>query len=483
MTAPRNDDERFADWVDDRLPTDEREQLERELLSDPELRERLAAYESAAGFVRSEGGDERAPAGLADSIMAAVEAENAPLPGLRRWLPVLSSVAAAAAMVTLGVFLWSLSAGSPARQDTAILGPVTARGEMDRAHSADDKLGLVSDTSEVRGAPEDELFGVSTVPDGDLGRPVEKARFLKARVDVVGEPGSAEQAPAPTTVATGRTLYFADRARGAEPLEQAQEIVRKSSKEQEVLGRGLRPEDELGSPVVTGAEAYQVKDGALPQLGFGAEGAPSRARRSGDASTVDTANGSIGSLLVLLTVPPPSSAPDPSTGAGEKVAQRRLANRREAAAQLAEADPVLSLVQPGELPPGEPSWTVRELAPVFAPGRPEATNRQATKSAEAPFVVVAGDRVFSVTAGPAQLVSYFSRLRQAVDQRGGKVELRRVPTPSIGYLGGLASSGRRSAELGLQSVSGDSVLVVVRSEPKQPASPDARIQSRAKAKK
>ena len=202
MTPPPDHDERLADWLDDRLGAEELAQLEAEAARDPELRERMAAYRAVAAQVRAEGERERAPDGLTDAVMAAVDAEELRRGGMGR--RAVAGLAALAAGVTLALVLWDLMWPAVTRDDTATLAPAAgAAASVDGPDRAAEVFGLT---------PEDELVLESAVvvaeapafaPPGESvdGAPAAPARPAKSMK--FGGRTSRERAATPPVVTIG----------------------------------------------------------------------------------------------------------------------------------------------------------------------------------------------------------------------------------------------------------------------------------------
>ena len=535
MNAPHNEDERFADWVDDRLSAEDRELLESELADDHELQIELAEYESAADWVRREGVDERAPAGLVDSIMAAVEAEGAPVTGMRRWLPMLSSVAAAAAMVTIAVFLWTLPDRAPASEESAVLrwgsekledeSKVVTRYDRDFAKSGEVRAILEN-------LPEEELVGVSSVDILESARdpasPKEQ-QPVEPRKDALREgwlevAKSSANTPAPAAPSATVGVVVADKQDAGGLLNQKkQSVFKESQAAQKALEErasamrrferlaGAEGEADAGDKsgkmrkqharqLLSLAETEQAAEGTkfveqlarrARQLGFDADGEidpevqVDALRQQAEGKAKAVAQDEVGSLVVLVTVPPtPTPTPTPSAeapgrGRGEQVRARQRGGRRSKSAPVIKIDLAMQLVQPVEksfdnaLPP-----MVQEVAPVLS----QTAHRGLVSPLVNGYLMVEGDRVFSVTGGPSQLATYFSQLRVTVDERGGKIDLLRSPFLHFG-LGDEAASSVGLPESIVPINPQDRVVVVVRTQAAQAASPEANAQPKAKAKK
>ncbi|MFN6194930.1 MAG: hypothetical protein ACK5BN_14040, partial [Planctomycetota bacterium] len=105
--ADRQDDERFADWVDERMGERERERFVAELRVNAQLRADLAAYERTVAAVRAALQAPTRPVAMADRVRAALAAAPAAPPPTGSYTPdqrvqprvVSSSGPAAAAML------------------------------------------------------------------------------------------------------------------------------------------------------------------------------------------------------------------------------------------------------------------------------------------------------------------------------------------------------------------------------------------------
>ncbi|MHC4512878.1 MAG: anti-sigma factor family protein [Planctomycetota bacterium] len=99
---PNGLDERFADWVDDRLEEQALRELEADLARDPELRRQAEEYRATVQTVREHLTSDEPPAELMAGVLLRVRRERS---RLRRVIPVLASLTAAAALVLLVVLL------------------------------------------------------------------------------------------------------------------------------------------------------------------------------------------------------------------------------------------------------------------------------------------------------------------------------------------------------------------------------------------
>ena len=120
--ADRPTDERFADWVDDRMSERERERFVAELRVSPQLRAELAAYERTVAALRQALQAPTRPVAMADRVRAAIAsgsqaAAAAPPPSRRLYWSLLS----AAALLALAFLLdaWPAGEGQPNAADMA----------------------------------------------------------------------------------------------------------------------------------------------------------------------------------------------------------------------------------------------------------------------------------------------------------------------------------------------------------------------------
>ncbi len=97
----------LCDWVDGRLPPEERREFEAQLAADPRLAERARRYRATVERVRGGFEEVAPPAGLADAVLTQLRREQRP-PGRARW-PLFASLAAAAAVVAALVGTWQAS--------------------------------------------------------------------------------------------------------------------------------------------------------------------------------------------------------------------------------------------------------------------------------------------------------------------------------------------------------------------------------------
>lgn len=123
--ADRQGDERFADWVDERMGERERERFVAELRVNAQLRADLAAYERTVAAVRAALQAPTRPVAMADRVRAALAAAPAApaptatdTPTLRLLPRVLWSLGTAAAALLAALWLdaWSGSDRAPDRK-------------------------------------------------------------------------------------------------------------------------------------------------------------------------------------------------------------------------------------------------------------------------------------------------------------------------------------------------------------------------------
>ena len=122
MTAHRELDERFADWVDGRLSPIEVERLESEMRADPDLARMAAQYRATVDILRSAAPAGPVPRNFIDALMTALPDARDPT-GHRRWFPFLASGLAAAAMFGL----YFLLSHVPQRSDSRPLSELMAK--------------------------------------------------------------------------------------------------------------------------------------------------------------------------------------------------------------------------------------------------------------------------------------------------------------------------------------------------------------------
>ncbi len=120
-------DERFADWVDGRLDAQALAELEQEMAQDPELQKAAESYRATVQALQQHlGGEEQPPVDIAQAVGQRL-AE--PQPTRLRLLPVLASVAVAAAMLLMFLVLQPGSADSvqeSAKNDAKAEAPASA---------------------------------------------------------------------------------------------------------------------------------------------------------------------------------------------------------------------------------------------------------------------------------------------------------------------------------------------------------------------
>jgi hypothetical protein len=187
MTSRPQDDERLADWVDDRLVGKDRDRFEAELRVSPELRRAAEEYRELTERVRAvlAADVERAPDGLRERVLRELDAPS-PL-RLWRFHPLVGSLAAAAAIAVIYFAIRALPERSLPPVETA-----KAKSELDAASdtsaTADDDeraRGLAKDVGQERdaGARFRHQPGVAQAPEPPPGDP--------------GAPSPAPQAQAP----------------------------------------------------------------------------------------------------------------------------------------------------------------------------------------------------------------------------------------------------------------------------------------------
>lgn len=158
MSDPRERkvDERLAGWVDDCLSDRERERFAAELRVNPQLRKDLEEYERTVATLRAALRAPIAATNLADRVMQAIaepaersggsssagngrEVHRRPFGGpVPRWLPLVGSIAAAAALLALALWLNSWHTNRPladAQNDVASATPAEL-GAPVRDHEA-----------------------------------------------------------------------------------------------------------------------------------------------------------------------------------------------------------------------------------------------------------------------------------------------------------------------------------------------------------
>ncbi|MBL8727832.1 MAG: hypothetical protein JNM25_05340 [Planctomycetes bacterium] len=111
-------DDRIADWVDGRLSDRDHDRFVAELRVNPQLRRDLEEYERTVAAVREALQAPTEPVQLADRVLAAIAAGQAPVGGgaaPHRWRPLLWSLASAAALLLIALLIDAWSA--PARPE------------------------------------------------------------------------------------------------------------------------------------------------------------------------------------------------------------------------------------------------------------------------------------------------------------------------------------------------------------------------------
>ncbi|MBK8100856.1 MAG: hypothetical protein IPK26_27530 [Planctomycetes bacterium] len=153
----RDVDERLADWVDGRLSSRDRERFEAEMRVSPRLREEAEAYRRSVQAVQAALRASGPRVDLADRVLAKLRERPAPAVVVRsrapwRPLPIMASLAAAAAIVISIVAIDAWSPGAPLSKDVA------AQPEL-----ADALRGMVA-------APQPDGSVSFTAPGGLLGQ-------------------------------------------------------------------------------------------------------------------------------------------------------------------------------------------------------------------------------------------------------------------------------------------------------------------------
>lgn len=534
---PRQDqDERFADWVDGRLPAAERERLEREVESDPDLRQRLEDYRATVDWLRSDPGDERAPAGLVDAVMARVDAEGAA--SERRWLPVLSSMAAAAAITAIGIFLWNLEGATPKREDSARSGPGdrAARGEVSSTLLVEDdvrfglpesqpgKSGALAGGDEFRKAGPPGRGGAGSESDesSEASRELTWGDLGSVQPDLAeGLPSSLGLKPAEEGAQQVFHVAQGEEGAGIPPLTEAGPGGRDDAKQkvaadqerllrkvQELAGsadKGDAPGENMRrvelaerskevSPPAEEARTPEPYDRISARLGEDLES--QRRRNAGlKAETADSEKDvAWGSLVVLVTVPEPPqlSAAGRLPSEAETRARGLLPGSPRRKSEPAVApDTALSLVRPAAraysnaLPP-----MVLEVPPVLLRrvGAPAPEAKVPTGAGV--FALATGDRLFVVTGEQAQLGTYFSQLREIVGVQQGRIDLVRTrPGEDFGITGGVQQFVQAQQPVGgfvdrdAKAVLPEDIVLVVVRPGEAPAAAGAEPEASTEAKK
>lgn len=114
----RDVDDRLADWVDGRMAPRERERFVAELRVNPQLRQDLEDYERTVAAIRDALQAPIVRTSVADRVLAAIASGQAAAPGARpmplRWRSLSWSLAAAAALLAVAVWLNSWGTAAPA---------------------------------------------------------------------------------------------------------------------------------------------------------------------------------------------------------------------------------------------------------------------------------------------------------------------------------------------------------------------------------
>ncbi len=205
LLGDHHDDERFADWVDDRMDAEDRAAFEAELARNPRLRARLDAYVTTVGLVRktlqrAPEARVRAPVDFVAQVMAATPRQRSPVGW---WVPLVASAVAAGFLVA--AFLWfrELQTAMPApapQMDVAMGDAEVPRDEL-RAEGGADGEAPVRESDAARTAERaDERAKAPSTEQGLFGRvrrigsgaPPPEARPIDRANDADGgaEPGA-----------------------------------------------------------------------------------------------------------------------------------------------------------------------------------------------------------------------------------------------------------------------------------------------------
>jgi anti-sigma factor RsiW len=366
-------DERLADWVDGRLTPDQLAAFTAELEADAELRERAQEYREGVEFVRRAMLDDslrqdQPPRNFAAAVMAEVDAAAGP----RRWLPVLLSIAAAAAILL--AFVWLGQLGQPAR------GPaleIAKGGEGVREQGP--ASGLALDTVKAETAKEAR----SEIADelAPAARRVAAAGEALAAPDQIAETGAPMMKLAPQDGRVGELA--ADRPAAKTEADAA--------------------DDKLGY-LRSYLDRYRAAPGPADQV-------PSVA--------------TLARPVVIVTLP--EAGEKKIAEIGERLGQSAAQARRGAAelgARDAERQDVWMLQPEQSLAP----WTANVLPPdVQRYSLPQADQEQngfyIGSGNVAGGLASAHDRWFVVQGGTEQLEDYVRRLRDVIVAQGGTIRV------------------------------------------------------------
>ncbi len=517
---PPAPDERFADWVDGRLSAPEQRRLQRELDTDPVLRDQLASYIDAVEQLRRSGGGERAPVNLADAVMAEIDGgETAPviLHPSRRWMPLAGSLAAAAAMVAIGVFLWGLDGRRAIRTDTASRAPglANAPATEDGAAGKDDIEAGVRFRSK-KSTGELSLDGLELAASAEqpqvayeeekLAESLRKAPAVGPTSGVAGglpetkssDPARAE-APAETQfddkqgkLAADRagaeapdTSALADRTRGNKELENKRKAGTEGDREADARALGGRRQE--GKPLpplpypVAGAPVQEEEE----QADEDAVAARTRERRAATPAQPKADSESRARYIAKGEAEPPAAmkrgrpggADQPADG-NERVVGFPVAvvtvpeTATKTVTKTIEREVALGSTARTEDKLTTPSWMEpsegvaariklleipREQIAEAARDQPNFAQQKAQtfQSTIRGLELMPGDRVFALTGQPSQVESYLSVLNSLATQRGGQVRLMRTEPKNDVWLKRLAELQSKLGDEKAKQVAGE----------------------------
>ncbi|MFN9843327.1 MAG: hypothetical protein ACK53T_07635 [Planctomycetota bacterium] len=256
--ADRQDDERFADWVDERMGERERERFVAELRVNAQLRADLAAYERTVAAVRAALQAPTRPVAMADRVRAALAAAPAApaptatdTPTLRLLPRVLWSLGTAAAALLAALWLdaWSGSDRAPAVERSQAV----ARGEEPQA---------------IGGLPTGDAAG-GVAPGAVATRSGDAAKG-KAQ----GNAGLPAATARPGVPASGDAVAAGPAA--LPPAAQRQEAQRQEAQPQEAQQQAAEPQDvQSGNAQLGAAPVAAPKQQPAPAERSAAADAPS----------------------------------------------------------------------------------------------------------------------------------------------------------------------------------------------------------------